>query len=283
VSADPIPVDGAALWWRRAGAGQHTPLIVPGAVIDDDLDPLATDRPVVFYDSRNRGRSASVLDPARLGFWVEVADAEAVRAHVGFERASWLGWSYLAGVVVQHAAAHPVRVDRLVLVAPIAPAADVGTTMVFDAPAHGLAGLDQLRAAQVDRTDPRRWCEAWHEVYDPAQVRDPATLRRRRSRPCDHPNEWPSSVTASLAHVFVDLGRYDWRPTLPRVDAPTLVVHGADDDNLEASAAWVASMPHARLLVLDDARRWPWIEVPARFFPAVEQFLAGRWPEGSAG
>lgn len=278
MSADQIRAEGATLWFRREGGGERLPLIVPGAVVDDDLEPLAAGRPVVYYDSRNRGRSAAVVDPARLGFWAEVADAEAVRAHTRIERASWLGWSYLAGVAVQHALNHPVRVDRLVLVSPIGPAAGVGTTMVFDAPAHGLAGLDQLRADGVDRKDPRRYCEAWHQVYDPAQVHDPAILARRRSRPCDHANEWPSVVTASLAHVFIDLGHYDWRPMLPRVEAPTLIIHGADDDNIESSEAWVAGLPDARLLVLDDARRWPWLEVPDVFFPAVEQFLGGTWP-----
>lgn len=281
MSSGEIDTDGTSLWCRRVGAGDGMPVVVPGAVVDEDLEALAAARPVVFYDSRNRGRSAAVADAARLGFWAEVGDAEVVRAHSGVERSSWLGWSYLAGVVVQHALAHPVRVDRLVLVAPIAPAADLGTTMVFDVPAHGLAGLDQLRADQVDRRDPRRYCEAWHEVYDPAQVHDPVTLSRRRSRPCDHPNEWPSVVTASLAHVFVDLGRYDWRPMLSRVEAPTLVVHGSDDDNIEASQAWVESLPDARLLVLDAARRWPWLEVPEAFFPAVEQFLSGSWPTGA--
>jgi proline iminopeptidase len=280
VSTGRIGADGTTLWFRRDGpdAVAGSPLIVPGAVLDDDLDALAAGRPVLFYDSRNRGRSAAVADPARLGFWAEVADAEVVRAHARIERASWLGWSYLAGVAVQHALAHPVRVDRLVLVSPIGPAAGIGSTMVFDAPARGLASLDQLRAEEVDRKDPSRFCEAWHEVYDPAQVHDPATLERRRSRPCDHPNEWPSVVTASLAHVFVDLGRYDWRPDLPRVEAPTLIVHGNGDDNLEASEAWVAGLPDARLLVLDGTRRWPWLEVPELFFPAVEQFLSGSWP-----
>jgi proline iminopeptidase len=274
-----IEAAGARLWVRHVGEGAATPLIVPGAVIDDDLLALGTHRPVVFYDSRNRGRSDQVLQPDRLGFWAEVADAESVRSQMRLERASWLGWSYQAGIAVRHALAHPVRVDRLVLVAPIGPGSDVRSEMVHDAPAGGLARLDQLRASGVDRSDPQQFCEAWHEVYDPDQVLDPAHLSRRRSRPCDHPNEWPTRVTGALAHVFVELGAYDWRAELARLEVPTLVVHGAADGaNAAVAAAWIEALPDARLLVLDDVCRLPWLEAPATFFGAVEQFLAGTWP-----
>lgn len=274
-----VDLNGASLWTRPVGEGAATPLIVPGAVVDDDLAALVDDRSVLFYDSRNRGRSARVVDPGRLGFWAEVADAEAVRAWAGYERASWLGWSYLAGVVAQHALAHPVRVDRLVLVSPIGPATSTSAETPDAVPPGGLARLDQLRAAGIDRTDPQHYCEVWHEVYDPAQVHDPASLGRRRARPCEHPNEWPSRVTTALAHVFIDLGSYDWRPQLAGLAVPTLVVHGASDTaNQVAATEWVTSLPDARLLVLDGVRRLPWLEAPEAFFGAVAQFLAGSWP-----
>jgi proline iminopeptidase len=277
-----IDTPGARLWSRRVGDGTATPLAVPGAVVDEDLETLASARPVIFYDSRNRGRSDPVTAIDRLGFWAEVADAETVRSDLGLERASWLGWSYLAGVVIRHALAHPVRVDRLVLVAPIGPGSDVRSEMVHDAPAGGLARLDQLRAAGVDRTDPERFCEAWHDVYDPMLVADPGCLAARRSRPCRHANEWPARVTSALAHVFVDLGPYDWRSELAALEVPTLVVHGGRDPSNEAAAsAWVSALPDARLLVIDDVCRLPWLEAPAAFFGAVEEFLAGAWPAGA--
>lgn len=270
--------DGAALWCRSVGTDGE-PLVVPGAVVDADLEPLAAHRRVVFYDSRNRGRSDAVHDPARLGFGREVADAELVRAHAGLERTAWMGWSYLAGVVVRHALAHPVRVTRIVLVAPVGPASVLGSTTVFDAPPGGLARLDQLRAEGVDRRDPERFCAAWREVHLPLQVGDPATLARMRSHPCRWPNEWPDHVTAAVAHVLVDLGIYDWRSELGGLDLPVLVIHGTDDPgNREAAVGWVTALPDARLIELDGVRRLPWIEAPDRFFGLVGEFLDGGWP-----
>jgi proline iminopeptidase len=271
--------DGVGLWYRQAGPLQGASLVVPGATVDADLDELTERHRVAFYDSRNRGRSDAVSDPTRIGFDHEVDDAETVRRGLGIERTSWLGWSYLAGVVVRHALAHPVRVDRLVLVSPIGPAASLGSDLVHDAEPGGLARLDQLRAAGLDRDQPQRFCEEWRAVYLPLQVSDPASLQRMRSRPCEHPNEWPAHVTAALAHVFIALGDYDWRPELAALDVPALVVHGADDvGQRDAAVAWVTALPNARLLELDGVLRLPWLEAPQAFFGAVSEFLAGRWP-----
>lgn len=280
--------DGHELWTRdepgtdaRIGSPPaHDPVIVPGAVVDADFEPLVEGGGrVVFYDTRNRGRSDSVDDPAQLGFWHEVADLESVREASGLERTAVLGWSYVAGVAARYALLHPRRVTRLVLVNPIAlvTGADLGTPR--DAAPGALAHLDQLRAAGVDQDDPRRFCEEWRQVYLPLQLADPGAFERVRSRPCDHDNERPSRVTSSLAHVFLDLGMYDWRQDLTALEHPVLVVHGsADEAGRSAAVEWVTTLPDARLLELPGTSRLPWVEDPAAFFGAVDCFLRGEWP-----
>jgi pimeloyl-ACP methyl ester carboxylesterase len=36
-----------------------------------------------------------------------------------------------------------------------------------------------------------------------------------------------------------------------------------------------------RLLLLEGVGHFPYVEVPERFFAAVEEFLLGRWPMGA--
>jgi proline iminopeptidase len=111
--------DGVQLWYRSLGSGTDT-LVVPGAAADVDLDALATDRRVIFYDARNRGRSDRLTAASQLGFYREVDDLDAVRAYFGLERFAVFGWSYNAAVVAYYAMARPVRVSQMVLVSPIA-------------------------------------------------------------------------------------------------------------------------------------------------------------------
>jgi pimeloyl-ACP methyl ester carboxylesterase len=59
-------------------------------------------------------------------------------------------------------------------------------------------------------------------------------------------------------------------------------VHGEFDPIPLASAQeWAAAAPNARLAIIRMAGHFSYVEQPSQFFPAVEDFLAGRWPAGS--
>jgi pimeloyl-ACP methyl ester carboxylesterase len=42
---------------------------------------------------------------------------------------------------------------------------------------------------------------------------------------------------------------------------------------------WVEILPNARLFKISDSGHLPFVEQPEIFYPAVEQFLNGEWPE----
>ncbi|HKY60455.1 MAG TPA: alpha/beta hydrolase, partial [Gemmatimonadota bacterium] len=77
-------------------------------------------------------------------------------------------------------------------------------------------------------------------------------------------------------------GDYDWRDELVSLEVPRLVIHGAADAfPVEGSREWVEGHPNARLMILEEAGHYPFIERPDAFFPAVDTFLEGRWPPGA--
>jgi pimeloyl-ACP methyl ester carboxylesterase len=111
------------------------------------------------------------------------------------------------------------------------------------------------------------------QVYVPVLLGDPSNFDRL-SDPCGCRNERPDHVTRALAHVFVDLGVYDWTEALRRLETPTLVVHGElDQIPIESATAWVDALPSARLLALPGVGHFPWAEAPDEFFGAVNRFL----------
>jgi pimeloyl-ACP methyl ester carboxylesterase len=66
------------------------------------------------------------------------------------------------------------------------------------------------------------------------------------------------------------------------LDIPRLVVHGREDGiPVEGGRAWAAGFPTARFLELSPAGHFPFLEQPAAFFPAVDRFLDGHWPDGA--
>jgi proline iminopeptidase len=273
--------DGLKLYVRVVGEGEPA-VLVPGACYsEEDLAPLASGRRLVFYDQRCRGRSDAVDDPARMGVEIEARDLDAVRAHLGLGRVSLLGWSYNGLVVALYAAAHPDRVERQVLLCPVPPGPGPyqGQKSQEELDARldpaGLAGLEEMRRAGLPERDPVAYCRAFWRVHRARQTANPAALERtRQADPCQWPNEWPSNRMKHGPHVFGPLRGTDWRPRVRAASALTLVIHGTDDAiPLAASEEWAATLPDARLLVIEGSGHFPPLERPDVFFPAVDAFL----------
>jgi pimeloyl-ACP methyl ester carboxylesterase len=79
----------------------------------------SSDRTVVFYDMRNRGRSQHISDVSAITIENDVRDLEAVRKHFKAQRFATIGYSYLGLMVVVYAMQHPDRIDRIVQLGPV--------------------------------------------------------------------------------------------------------------------------------------------------------------------
>lgn len=285
--------DGVGLSVERFGVGDRF-LLVPSTANAADFGALVPDGghagsdagdsalTIVCYDARGRGSSDAMADGGRLGLHADVEDLEAVRRHLGAETVSVLGTAYYAGAAAHYAAAHPDRVDRVVLAAPLTVTAQ-RTPRPATAPApHLLARLDQLEADGLAERDPVAFCREWRAVYIPQLLAEPEAYERFRADPCAHPNEWPRRVARTMAHLFLGLGEWDWRDVARAVLAPTLVVYGEQDSITPGEMAeWADVLPVGRLWVVPRAARFPWVERRGLFADALWSFLQGRWPDGA--
>ena len=287
---------GVRLYYRVEGRGPETLVVVhggPGFSLESvrpDFAPLAAHRRVIYYDQRGNGRSSLIDDPAALAGDRHVADLEAIRRHFRLEKMNLLGNSWGGFLISAYAAAHPDRVERLIL----------------DSPAPPTAAQHRLMAARMTERAAERFTEAerdhvrdnanWLEARDPIAacgifaryilrlyVFDPAAPVQIRGNLCSGP---PEVVRRSLwvnGAIWRSFGEFDLRPEVRRVTAPVLVIHGvADVVPPEGARAWAASFPNARLLMMRRSGHLIQVEEPDAFFAAIEAFLAGRWPEGAS-
>ena len=78
------------------------------------------------------------------------------------------------------------------------------------------------------------------------------------------------------------MGDWDFRPRLPELRVPMLVMQGTDDlVPEEASREWAAYAADARFLRIEGPGHHPYLERPKEFFPAADTFLRGEWPPGA--
>lgn len=285
--------DGVRLFYRIAGHGR--PVVVflhggPGMHMGNgwpDLEPLARRRAVLLYDQRGGGRSDLFSDPDRLTALAHVRDLEALRQHFGIKRMTLIGYSWGAVLAALYAAEHPERVRRLLLLNPMPPARIPFDEQRTAKERELIIGAERSRMEELERTmfaahDPRAVCREIDHIYYKPYFFDPRKQSLLRTDNCSVSLAALRNRDLVSQATMQSLGDWDFRPLLARLHMPALVVEGKESQvAVGGPEAWVQALPNSRLLLIERAGHMPHIEQPGKFFPAVEKFLRGRWPESS--
>jgi proline iminopeptidase len=278
--------DGVRLYYERIGGGPRT-IIVPGRLfLAHELAPLAKQHTLILYDMRNRGRSSRVEDGRLITIQKVVEDLEAVRQHFRVGRFVPIGYSYLGLMVVLYAMAHPERVERLVQLGPVPrkfgteyPASLHHEDSIPVVSPAATARLDSLEQAGWVTDRPREFCEE-SRVTAVRLVGDPAKAASLPDQ-CDMPNEWPVNLRRHFEYHFAGVQRLDvLKESVERVKAPVLTIHGTWDRNAPYAAGreWALTLPDARLITVERAAHQVITDAPEVVLPAIDEFVAGRWP-----
>jgi len=270
--------DGTEIAFRTLGQGR--PLVClpggPGRSSEylGDLGGLAGSRRLVLPDTRGTGASQDAEDPETYRCDRLVADVEALHAHLGFERIDLLGHSAAAGLAVLYAAAHPDRIDHLVLLTP------------------GLAALGvEVTDDQEREVMRRRSGEPWYDeaaaAAEKAVAGDTSPETRLKYMPFlygrwddaarEHSTLGFSTRARKVRERFFADGVFDPPATvasLAGLTAPVLI-YGGELDLIPAEALHEAakSFRAGQVAVQPGAGHFPWLDDPARFSAALSDFL----------
>ncbi len=200
---------------------------------------------LVRYDPRGCGLSDR--DPEQISFEGFVRDLETVTDALGLERFALLGTSQGAAVSIAYAARHPDRVSHLVLSGGYAlgwnrrgTAAEIATrAALLTLIAHGW-GQDNPAFRQVFAA--RLWPETTAE-----QSRSFDEMQRLSASP---------ENAECIQRVVGDI---DVTALLPRVEAPTLVLHSRRDATVprELGLMLAQQIPGARFVELESPNHFP--------------------------
>ncbi len=119
-----LDVPGGRLWYKVTGSGAKTPVILlhggPGftSVYLKSLEGIADGRKVVRYDQLGSGNSTKITDTAMFNIPHFVAELEALRAHLGYDKIHVLGHSWGTILALEYYRAHPERVASLIQASP---------------------------------------------------------------------------------------------------------------------------------------------------------------------
>lgn len=275
--------DGVKIYYVENGAGSEV-LVAPAALYLEPLllHDLSENRRVIFYDPRNRGQSDSA-DVSNVSLDRQIEDLEELRIEFGLERMTLLGWSAYGLEMAVYSMRYPERVNRLIQISPIAPAASLleqfADTREQKINHAAVEELDQRADSGEFDDAPEEYCRLRAALTIPASFVD-ANLTNQVPDECIHSNEWEENRAKYFRAYFATYGDFDWRQDLKNLNVPRLVIHGREDGiPLEGARAWVEGYSDARLIVLSPSGHFPFIEQKVAFLAAVETFLNGEWPQ----
>lgn len=255
--------DGGRVAFAATGSGPHL-LVVPGWLTHLELgwavpadrrfyESLARGRTLVRYDRPGCGLSDPYDGPRTLE--LELATIAAVVGAVGAEHLDLFGFSMGAVVAAQWAADHPETVSRLVLYGGWATGTEIGDE---ESRRHvlGLIGASWGLGSDL-------LTDLFAPEADAGTRRGVADYQRASSS--------PETAVALLGLAY----ELDVRPALPRIQAPTLVLHRRGDRAAPIAQGRVLAeeIPDARFVELEGRSHLPAIGDAGAVVTEVRRFL----------
>jgi proline iminopeptidase len=275
---------GATLYVEVLGSAPGVPLIVvnggpgfdhtyehiamPGT--PSAWETLAKKRRVVFYDQRGNGRSGALKPGQSCGLADQIADLEAVRAHLGVEQIDLLGHSWGGFLVMAYSARYPQHIRHLITVDSAAP--KWGDTVFL---------FKDIFPEGQERSDSYAFGDALGDkVAIDAGIREYlqwlfySTEKRDAFVAQITPGVYTKEVNQTVEH---DVERFDLNPEIRKFKFPTLVITGRYDINVAPSVAWKMhkAIAGSQFAVFEKSGHLPFYEEPDAFVRVLEAFLAG--------
>lgn len=276
-----LPYAGFATWYRIAGKPADKPPLLalhggPGAASGYlwTLDALADGgRQVVYYDQIGCGNSPADSRPSRWTMDFFLGELDNVIAGLGLSSYHLLGQSWGGMLAAAHAARRPDGLRGLILA---------------DTPISLPEWLAETRRLIGEMPEPHRTAllegDRTGETATPAYAEAlDAFMKKHMFRSDDAPDE--SDMDDLSEPYLVMWGESELRPTgtmrdadltplLPRIAAPTLVLHGRYDQCTDAVVRrTLDGIPDARAVRFEHSGHIPNLDEPEAFNAAVARFL----------
>jgi pimeloyl-ACP methyl ester carboxylesterase len=236
------------------------------------IDALATRATVFGLDLPGFGRSAKPRAIYRLGYFARALHGFLDAMNIG--QASLVGHSLGGSVAVTYALTHPVRVERVALVAGLVPGFSFRMSWgyrLIAAPMLGealaLCGRAPVYKAAIARCfHVARQADVDYLIEHDYSIRTGPEAR--------------AAWLATARHIradFVD-HRVDYRRAIGTLDLPVLLVHGRQDPAVSSQHAIeaAAGLPRAVLRWVDDCGHFPHLEHAQMVNAWLAEFVVGR-------
>jgi pimeloyl-ACP methyl ester carboxylesterase len=261
-------IDGVRINYTEAGEGEPLLLIMgfgmPGEAWLGSLPFLGGFR-AIYFDNRGTGQSDKPGGPYTIERMAD--DAAGLLHHLGIGRAHIYGIS-MGGMIAQELALrHPEKVRSLVLGCTMCGGmqSKLGEPEVID------TLLDVMR--NFGKPDPAAWVERQLPIlFAPEWVKENPAIREMMTMVVPL---IPPTPPDTADHAMAGIAEWSTYERLPRLDVPTLIVHGDRDVIIPVENAHILAqrIPGSQLYIIEGSGHGYPAQDPVGSHIAVTEFL----------
>lgn len=276
--------DSVRLFYRLLGEGKDTIMVFHGggfgsSYLVPDLTPLAAHHTLLFFDQPGTGFSSVVRDTARLNIHRFVQDVEIVRKYFKLQKIKVLAHSNGGLLSGYYATVYPNNIELMILINPTQASQKWKNSNRFDSISQ-LILKQNRKIYKSGPIDSIKACWDYYAVWIRGKFPTPLHARRIWGDACNCNQQ--NLLNPNLFYSLQSMGEWDLTAQLSNVKARVLIVAGdMDETQVAAFEEWKNSLPNSRLLIISGTGHLPYVDKPAVFFSAAEQFLQNKWPDKS--
>jgi proline iminopeptidase len=274
-------LDGIVLHYEIRGKGPLVVVQAPGWGIGSEylkkgLEPLEKRFTVLTYDPRGTGLSSPVDSTEHLTNNDLANDLEQLRIYLGLNQLDLVGHSNGSAIAILYAEEHPNHVRKLVAIGsqllgyrgaagPAETAEDTRRRMNPQFATYSAIMREPTPATDAAFTQQFK-AYAGFFFYEPAKGLPVLLSSMTKPMSVSMNKAFEESPLPAEAPPVSDLGK---------ITASTLIVEGRQDPacSLSESEQIQQGVHGSRLVPIDHAGHFPWIEQPEQFFGSVTAFL----------
>lgn len=275
-----VTLNGVQIHYTVRGKG---PLLIahsggPGADARDWDDFAKIDNFVTIVAIHPRGSGLS--GPAAGDAYLlpdYASDVDALRRHLGLEKAMLMGWSHGGMVALEYATRYPDSLSKLIL---------------FDTSAYFGEFLSDVEASvQAFKNEPwfedsldalkKEWAGEYQTDEDMGRLwqREKKFYFKKFDARAQAYAERTKDTLIKIAPLRVfnekEAPSFDLRPQLEKINVPTLIIVGRHDfiTNVEMAKEMAARIPNAQMEVFEESGHYGFVEEPEKFYRVVKEFV----------
>ncbi len=275
-----LDINGVKLFVKEIGQGEPVIILHGGPGLFHDyflphMKKLAKNRKLIFFDQRGNGKSWMPVTADTYTLRNLIEDIEGIRKFYKLEKVNLMGHSFGGFLAMHYAVKYPEHIKSLVLMNSAPASSELMMRAIINKQTRytkeDTAALGELMGSGEFLKANPEIVGKFFRIAEKYSVSDPKFLDAVFAVPFTENTAKNMLMINQLSRqIFF---KYDIFDLLPRIECPTLIIHGLEDFiPMESSKRIQKSIRDSELIILKNCAHYPFIETPDQLFPLLEDF-----------